>query len=314
MPSGGPGQPPIRSTGSKSLFQPGLYAELELVPWAGARLVPGLRADHDSEIEHWDLAPRINARQDLRSSFPRTTLKGGVGLYYQPPAPLDTAQGLGQSGLTSNRSTHSDIGFEQEFTRQVELSLDVFYKHFDHLVVPGAQNAGTGTAYGAEWLLRYKPDGRFFGWLSYTLSRSERRDVPGEASTRFQYDQTHVLALVANYRLGHGWQLGGRFRVTSGDLYTPLGTGAYNASTGSQLGVSAFPPNGARLPAFNQLDFRLEKTRVFRDLTSTVFLDVQNVYGANSPLGVSYNYNYTRSAYASGLPILPILGIRVEVP
>lgn len=314
IPSGGPGQPQVRSTGAASLVQPGVYGELELVPWVGSRIVPGLRGDYDRTTATWDVSPRLFLRQELSSTFPKTTLKGGAGLYFQPPGPLDTAPNLGQGGLTSNRSQHYDLGFEQQFTSQLELSLDCFYKRFDRLVVSNAQNAGTGSAYGLEWLLRYKPDGRFFGFLAYTLSRSERRDVPEEPSHRFQFDQTHVLTLVANYKLGRGWQLGGRFRVTSGDLYTPMSTGAYNASSGSQLGVAAFPPFNSRLPTFNQFDLRIEKTRAFRDLRSTVFLDLQNVYNANNPLGVSYNYNYTRSAYTRGLPLLPILGIRVEMP
>jgi hypothetical protein len=314
VPSGGPGQPPIRAQGSKTLFQPGAYAELELVPRSGTRIVPGLRADYDSAIDHWDLAPRLNLRQDLSEGYPRTTLKAGAGLYYQPPSPLDTASGLGQSGLTSNRSTHYDVGFEQEFSRHLELSMDLFYKRFDRLVTVDAKNAGSGAAYGAEWLLRYKADPRFFGWVAYTLSRSERRDVPSEPSSRYQFDQTHVLTAVANYKLGRGWQLGGRFRLTSGDLYTPTGTGAFNASTGSQLGVSAFPAFGARFPAFNQLDLRIEKTKQFKIMRVTWFLDVQNVYAKNNPLGITYNYDYTRSVYTHGLPILPIFGVRVEGP
>jgi hypothetical protein len=146
------------------------------------------------------------------------------------------------------------------------------------------------------------------------MSLSERRDVPSEPLTRFQFDQTHVLAMVANYKLGKGWQFGGRFRVTSGDLYTPMTTGAYNASVGSQLGVSAFPPYGSRLPTFNQFDIRIEKTREFSHWRLTTYLDIQNVYGANNPLGLSYNYNYTKSTYTNGLPILPIVGIRGELP
>ncbi|MEO6601494.1 MAG: hypothetical protein ABIQ16_16575, partial [Polyangiaceae bacterium] len=314
VPTGGPGQPPIHSKGAKTLFQPGAYAELELVPGAGTRIVPALRADYDNSVDHWDIAPRINVRQDLRGSYPRTTLKGGAGLYYQPPSPLDTAPGLGQSGLTSNRSAHYDIGFEQEFSRHLELSMDVFYKRFDRLVTPNAGNSGSGSAYGVEWLLRYKADPHFFGWVAYTLSRSERREVPSEPTTRFQFDQTHVVTAVANYKLGRGWQLGGRFRLTSGDLYTPTGTGAFDASTGSQLGIAAFPAYGSRFPAFNQLDLRIEKTREFKWARVTWFLDVQNVYAKNNPLGMTYNYNYTRSVYTQGLPILPIIGVRLEGP
>jgi TonB family protein len=313
VPSGGPGQLPIQSKGSSTLFLPGGYAELELLPWRGTRIVPGLRADYDSATSGWDVAPRLTLRQDLTSGFPRTTLKAGVGVFYQPPSVLQTDPHYGQSGLSSSRAVHYDVGFEQEFTRQIDLSTDVWYKSMDRQVVSGAGNSGDGYAYGAEWLLRYKPDEHFFGWISYTLSRSERRNLPSQPYTLFQYDQTHVLTVLGSYKLGGGWQVGARFRLTSGDLYTPNDYGAYDATVGSQLAVAAFPPYGSRLPLFEQLDVRVDKAWTFSHWKLTGYVDIQNVYNANNPLGVSYNYNFTQSTTVNGLPILPSIGLRGEL-
>ncbi len=312
VPSGGPGQLPVRSATSGNLFLPGAYADVEVSPGPTTRIVPGLRADYDSATQRWDVAPRINLRQGLTRGFPTTTLKAGIGLYYQPPSPFDTDPHFGQSGLWSNRSIQVDVGVEQEFSRHVDLSVDGFYKSMDRLVVTGEGNSGRGYAYGVEWLLRYKPDEHFFGWVSYTLSRSERRDVPGEPYSLFQFDQTHVLTLIGSYKLGGGWQVGARFRLTSGDLYTPTSTGAYDATTGSSLGVLAVPPYGSRLPLFNQLDLRVERAKTYGHFKVTWFVDLQNAYAANNPLGVTYNYNFTKSATISGLPILPIAGARAE--
>ncbi len=313
VPSGGPGQPPLRSTTSGNLFLPGAYADFEITPSATTRINPGLRIDSDSATHRWDIAPRINLRQDLTRDFPRTTLKAGLGVYYQPPDPFETDPRFGQSGLRSNRSIQADVGLEQEFSRHLDLSVDGFYKWLDRLVVTGEGNSGRGRAYGVEWLLRYKPDEHFFGWVSYTLSRSERSDVPGEPFSLFQYDQTHVLTLIGSYKLGAGWEVGARFRLTSGDLYTPTTTGAYDATVGSSLGVSAFPQYGSRLPTFNQLDVRLERAKTYGHFKLTWFVDVQNVYFANNPLGVTYNYNFTKSANVNGLPIIPIVGARLEL-
>ncbi len=311
-PAGGPDAIAVQSHGSGSLFLPGAYAELEVSPWRGMRVVPGVRFDYDSATKKGDLAPRIVVRQDLGAGFPRTTLKAAVGVFDQPPQPVETAPVFGQMGLASNRVIHYDVGVEQELTRQIDLSLDGFYKSFESLVVAGSGNSGSGFAYGVEWLLRYKPDQHFFGWISYTLSRSERRDFGGGPTYLFPYDQTHILTVLASYKLGRGWQVGARFRLVSGNMYTPTTDGTYDATTGSQLGVAAYPPYSARLPLFRQLDLRIDKAWTFKAWKLGFYVDVQNVTNAQNAEAINYNYNYTQSAYITGLPILPSLGVRAE--
>ncbi len=312
-PPGGPDPVAVSSRGSGSLFLPGAYAELEVSPWRGMRIVPGLRFDYDSATRKADLAPRVVVRQDVASAFPRTTLKAAVGVFDQPPQPVETAPVFGQAGLSSNRSVHYDVGVEQELTRRLDLSLDGFYKSFEDVVVAGSGNSGSGFAYGVEWLLRYKPDAHFFGWISYTLSRSERRDTAAAPAYLFPFDQTHVLTVLASYKLGRGWQVGARFRLVSGNMYTPTTEGAYDATAGSQLGVAAYPPYGSRLPLFRQLDLRVDKTWTFKAWKLGFYADIQNVTNAQNAEAVNYNYNYTQSAYVTGLPILPSLGVRGEL-
>ena len=45
-----------------------------------------------------------------------------------------------------------------------------------------------------------------------------------------------------------------------------------------------------------------------------LYLDVQNIYSRMNQEGVAYNYDYTRTQRIGGLPIIPSLGIRGEVP
>jgi TonB family protein len=314
QPSPGPflSRPAVTTSSSEIISRPGFYTEFEVVPWRGGRLVPGIRLDYSSNEGQWDVAPRFSVRQDVTSGFPRTTLKGAIGVFYQPPQPFETNPVFGQLGLRDNRALMYDLGIEQEITQHVEASLEGFYKQLDDLVVTGYLNEGTGRVIGLETLLRYKPDKRFFGWLAYTLSRSTRTSPPDYIESLFQYDQTHILTVLGSYKLGRGWEFGARFRLVSGNLYTPNGYGFYDESVGAQLSTVAYPSYGARLPTFDQLDLRVDKTWKFRTWKLGAYIDAQNVYNRQNVEGTSYNFNYTRLSYVDGLPFLPSFGLRAE--
>jgi TonB family protein len=291
----------------------GAYAELEATPWQGARLVPGIRVDHTSETREWDVSPRITVRQDVVQGPPRTTVKAAAGLFYQQPLYYETNPIFGQTGLVNNRAAQYDVGVEQEITPSIEATLDGFYKRLDRLVVVGLRNQGSGNIYGLEALVRYKADARFFGWLSYTLTHSDRRDSAQGPTYAFDFDQTHILTAVGSYRLGRGWEMGARFRVVSGNPITPESDGYVDLNAGVNLALIGQPPNSDRLPLFHQLDVRVEKTWTFPVWKLRAYLDVQNVYDYQAAEDRIYDYDATKYEYAKGLPILPSLGIRGEI-
>jgi len=324
-------RPPKESHEKSTVFRPAWYAEAELQPTNRLRVVPGVRVDYARDTGHADFAPRLVARYDLvKGGDPdhpdarRTTLKGGVGVFYQPPQFQETNPVFGTPGLISNRAIHYSLGVEQEFTRNIELSLEGFYKDLTNQVsrTPNATgaytyaNQGLGSVVGLEALLKYKPSKRFFGWIAYTLSRSVRQDSPSSPEYLFQYDQTHNLIMLGSYRLGRGWEFGARYRVISGSLDTPvLQPPALTALYASDAG-SYSPLQGkaysTRLPLFHQLDIRVDKRWQFRDWRFSAYLDIQNVYNNAAVEGLAYNYNYSRQSYQTGIPIIPSLGMRGE--
>jgi TonB family protein len=307
-------RPPLTLTQDSSLSRPAFYDEIELTPFKGTRIVPGVRLDYTNENRSWDLQPRLVVRQDLHSEFPRTTLKGGVGRFANPPQPQDTTAAFGVPGTLSQIANHYGFGAEQEITRQLEVSSETYYRQYDGIIVPGRGNVGEGRAYGVETLVRYKPDAHFFGFIAYTLSRSVRRDGPGLPEHLFQFDQTHILTATGSYRLGRGWEIGARFRLVSGNMTTPQTYGFYDATVGAYVPAQAFPPFGSRVPIFNQLDIRVDKTWYLREgVKVSTYLDLYNAYNAPNVEGISYNYNSTLSTYATGIPILPSIGLRIEM-
>jgi TonB family protein len=325
-------RPPRENDEDGTVFRPAWYAELELQPTERLRLVPGARVDYARDSGHTDLSPRINGRYDLvmgaTGEHPdrrRTTLKGGVGLFHQPPDFQETDEVFGTPGIDSNRAVHYSLGVEQEFTRQVELSLEGFYKDLTDQVsrvgtTGGAYvygNEGSGHVIGLETLLKYKPDERFFGWVAYTLSRSVVQDGPDLPEYLFQYDQTHNLIILGSYRLGRGWEFGARFRVVSGSLQTPVvGPPSLPSLYASDAGSYA-PLQGApfseRLPLFHQLDLRVDKRWQMKGWKLSAYLDVQNVYNNAAPEAYVYSYDFSERQIQTGIPIIPSIGLRGEL-
>jgi hypothetical protein len=320
------GKPLVEARGKARLTRPAGYAMLELTPLPGLKLLPGVRGDYDEGTQKWTADPRIGVRYDLHRGYPRTTLKGGAGIFHQPPEPYESIEPFGNDGVKSESARHYSLGIEQELSRPLELSLEGFYKDLRDIVVsaPSAdatangltyENLGSGRTYGSELLLRYKPGngGRFFGWLAYTLSRSERRDADDQAYYRYEYDQTHIVTALGSYKLGRGWQLGGRFRYVTGSPYTPELGGTMDYDAGTYAPVTSLARNSKRLPAFHQLDVRIDKTWKFRSWALSAYLDVQNAYNHQNTESIGYNFDYSQTSRTKGLPLLPIIGLRGEL-
>jgi hypothetical protein len=312
-------RPPITRSDTNTAWRPAAYLEAEINPSARSKIVPGIRADYARDTSKVDISPRLSGRYDIVHEFPRTTVKGGVGLFYQPPQFQESDALFGSPNLHSNRAIHYSLGVEQEITRPLEVSLEGFYKNLDQLVarLPNDaggydyNNLGKGYVVGTELLLKYKPDAHFFGWLAYTLSRSTRQEPPDYKTELFQYDQTHILTVLGSYRLGRGWEFGARFRLVSGPLYTPTIFGVYNADAGAYTPISGLPFSD-RVPMFHQLDIRIDKQWRMDGWSLRTYLDVQNAYNRANPEDLAYNYNFSQSRVQAFLPIIPSLGIRGE--
>ena len=296
-------------------MRPGAYAELGYRPVKPILVSPGVRADYYSEFKAWSVDPRLAARYEATAS---TTLKAGVGRYSQPPLFWMSIPQIGNPKLDPYHAWQVSAGIEQRFGHALKLGAEGFYKKLDHLVVGSADgssphfvNDGGGRIYGAELSAEARPDDKTFGFLAYTLSRSERSEHGGPYRL-FDHDQTHILSLAVSRKLGRGFELGVRFRLVSGDPTTPITGSVFDARTGVYVPTYG-PVNSERDPAFQELDVRLEKAFKIGSFTLAPYLDVQNAYNATNAQGYTYNYDYSKKEVAAGLPLFPNLGIRGEL-
>mgnify|MGYP003338125688 FL=1 len=246
--------------------------------------------------------PRLGARIGV---LPGGTLKLGSGIYHQ--------QDLGAS--TFERAISSEVGWEQQFTPAISADVTGFYRWMDHLGSGfGDEGDGVGRAYGMEVMLRHALANRFFGWISYTLSKSERRDSPDSGDWYpFDFDQTHILTAVAGYRLPYDFELGARAQYVTGNPYTPYDGGIYLMDEGSYFAFPSGDTNSERMAPFYAVDLRVEKLFTFKAWQLSIFADVLNAVHGENPEFILYNYDYTESRYINGLPLIPSLGFEAKV-
>jgi TonB family protein len=265
--------------------------------------------------------PVIEPRLAVLYAFtPRISAKVAYGEYHQSPQAEELSAGAGNPTLGLSYSQHELVGTKFQLTQLLSVETTAFYRTMNNLVVrtenrnPVVGHAldqiGIGRAYGVQFLLRQdKGNGRFFGWISYTISRSERQDAPNLPWRLFDYDQTHVFTALGSYDLGLGFEVGARFRFASGYPRTPVTGAYYDVVTDTYEPIFGFH-NSIRIPSFYSLDVRFAKHFRIGRTSAEVYLDVQNVTDHTNDEEIVYNPNYTQRGYITGFPILPVLGAR----
>ena len=298
---------------------PAIYGEAVL-DFAPVEISLGTRL----ELLRWgtltDVAPdpRGVVRWEI---IPEVTVKAATGLFTQPPIAFQTISQGGNPNLGPQRSWQTSAGVEADLPLDIEVEVNGFYSHmfdiarFSQQIVMGPDGQPRreffradqqGRAYGLEVLIRRPVDQGFYGWISYTLSRSERINPNGDWRP-FNFDQTHVLNLAASYAFD-GWRFGATFQLATGRPTLSPTNPVYDSDENA-YGAS-FVDTGDRLPIYHQLNVRIDRDFDLDWVTGTVYLDVLNVYYGQNSEGLIYQYDYARSTPIPGLPILGTLGIR----
>jgi hypothetical protein len=148
---------------------------------------------------------------------------------------------------------------------QYEASVEVYYKTMNNLIdyKPGADIIlnpnvesqllfGRGWAYGSEFFLK-KKEGKFTGWISYTLSRTLRQfdGIDQGKSYPAKQDRIHDISLVGIYKLTDSWTLASTWVFNTGDAVT-FPSGLYEVD--GMMTPLYTERNGYRMPDYHRLD------------------------------------------------------------
>jgi hypothetical protein len=243
-------------------------------------------------------------------------------MYTQPPDPADLSAVFGTPTLGPEKADHLSAGEVLRMTDTLSAEVVGFYKWMTDLTVrdpsptPKLANAllqvGVGRSYGVQLLVRQYPWHGFFGWVAYTISRSERRDTPGAGWRLFDYDQPQVLTIVGSKELG-AWSVGARFRYATGLPRTPV-LGAFYDTKDDVYQPIFGAQNSVRLPPFWQVDLRVDRSFPLGEGGRLlVYLEGLNVTNRANGEEYIYNVTYTQRGTVTGLPAIAVLGARVEL-
>ncbi len=272
----------------------------------------------ESLADFGNLEPRLAVKYEIN---PSTSLKASYNRMNQyihlvsntvAATPIDVWQ-PSTNNLRPQRGDQIALGLFKNFANnKIETSVETYYKWTRNQVdyIDGADIfindlleadviAGDGRAYGIEFYAK-KPTGRFNGWISYTLGRSELK-IDGinyglnsvDRQGRWypaRYDQTHNLKITSNFQINPTTYVSGVFSYISGTPTTYPTDRIVVA--GQVIPLNDGSRNNVRIPDYHRLDISLTVDNIFignkKGRSDNLVVSVYNVYNRKNPFAIYF--------------------------
>lgn len=247
----------------------------------------------------------LNKKSSVKASYNRMAQYLQLISNTAASTPLDVYT-IASNNLKPLIADQGSVGyFRNFFDNSIETSVEVYYKYLqnqldyidnaDLFINPTVENQlvqGLGRAYGAEFYIR-KSQGRWQGWISYTLSQTKRlvRGISNDDWFYSRYDRTHVLNTSVNYDLTKYWNVGVNFVFLSG---VP---GTFPNSK-IQIQTLQIPyntdniRNNYRITPYHRLDvgatYKFHGKLAQKGLNSNIVLSVYNVYDRRNAFSIYF--------------------------
>ena len=224
------------------------------------------------------------------------------------------------SNITGGSPTDQWIGntynIKPEFSNQVslgftknceqdryEITVETYYKFMENQIdykdYADLQNAidiedqllfGIGRSYGLEFIFKKKM-GKLTGWVSYALSKTERKinGINNDQWYNARQDRPHDISIVASYQISPKWSVSGLFVYNTGNAVTfPIGKYSINGQTIYQYSER----NADRLPDYHRLDLSVNYDfKVRGTYESSLNIGLYNVYGRENAYTITFRDN-----------------------
>lgn len=189
----------------------------------------------------------------------------------------------------------------------LEISIEAYYKKMQNLLEYEEGSSyfnsyedwqdkvisGEGTAYGIELMLN-KTQGKTTGWISYTLSKSDRKfkDISFGESFPYRYDRRHDISIAVTHKFtenidaGASWVFGTGLPFTLPiEKYPSIASFTQPRSDVYQTNdISYFQHrNSFRMPSYHRLDVSINKRKKVKYGTTTWSFGAYNTYNKANP-------------------------------
>ena len=266
--------------------------------------------DWESIKTYYNFEPRLSLQMQLSSnnsikaSYNRTTQYIHLVSNTTAATPVD----IWTPSTNNIRPSTADqvaFGYFQNLNDNTyELSAEVYYKTMNNLVdyidgadlllnqfIEGDLIEGEGRAYGIE-LMAKKTKGKFNGWLSYTLARTERQTpgINGGEWYASRFDQLHNLSLTGFYEINDRWTTSANFAFNTGSP-TTFPTTRYTIQGFVVPHNANEVRNNVRLPNYHRLDLsitRKGKIKEGKRWTGDWVFSVYNVYNRKNAFSIFF--------------------------
>jgi hypothetical protein len=290
----------------------GGYAEVESSLTSSLVARVGVRADYHSRAGRPVVDPRVGFSWRFAAN---THLRAAWGLYHQFPELATLSEHLGENDLGAQSKTTSSPSLGAQRAQHVVLGLrherddlllraEAYHKPYRDLVVRTGDsrfaNTGTGFAQGVDLFAKYGAflETRFNGWASYSLLRSRRTQARDRGRTvqleqgPAPFDLTHQITAVGKVRVIDGIRVGGTYRYTTGQPFTPV-VGSVQLDSGAFLPIDG-PVGSERLPAYHRLDLQMSYFWPFnRQQNVVVYAALNNALDRANVVDVTYSPDYS---------------------
>lgn len=319
------------------------YAEVDYSPLAQLNFNLGLRStstflnDYSRPILQPRLLARykVNERLSFSTSFDVNAQYVHLVSNSSYGAPTDLWLPV-MEGIPPQHAWQFTIGGNYQLTQGISLGLDVYRKKFsnllefkpteiiDHNVSDWANVIliGAGEAQGLELMLE-KRTGKLTGWVSYTLSKSDRQfdEINNGKVFPSSYDRRHNISVVSTYKINKNKEITASWVYTSG-FYLTMNYNWYviNINGHEQVVSNYAERNNYRTPAYNRLDLSYSSSKQKKQGIRTWTFGLYNAYNRINPFMVSSfveenetsNETNRKLTIKGMFPIIPSVSYRYE--